>query len=107
MLDGAGGLPVGLSTRVDTVWTTETIRLTAHDSIVAYTDGATECLGPDGTMIGHDGLLAKLANLERPISSDDLVTELQDHITAGSTELTDDALILAIAPDLLNRIESR
>ncbi len=103
LLDGPGGLPVGLPSGIDAVWTTETIRLTGHDSIVAYTDGATECLGPDGTMIGHEGLLAHLADLERPISSADLVTKLRHHITSGSTDLSDDVLVLAFAPDPPNR----
>lgn len=97
LLDGPSGPPVGIFIK-DTAWTSETTRLGPTDKIVAYTDGAIECLGPDGTMIGHEGLLALLDQIDHPTSSNDALQLIRHHIRAATIGLGDDVLALAFGP---------
>ena len=50
---GRGGMPVGLID--DAFYTDETLDLVPGDRLVVYSDGITECEGPEG-MLGEDGL---------------------------------------------------
>ena len=51
---GQGGLPVGLLPQAR--WTSFEVRLRPGDRLLLYSDGVTECTGPDNAMLGEAGL---------------------------------------------------
>ena len=50
---GSGGLPIGLIEDAD--FTQERLQLAPGDRLLFYSDGFTECTGPDGQMLEEDG----------------------------------------------------
>ena len=89
---GEGGLPVGL---IDDVrWRRQEAVLRPGDRLLIYSDGVTECTGPDG-MLGEDGLLEVVRLLRGrsgPDFLDGLVQRLRAH--AGGRDFEDDVSMM-------------
>lgn len=98
LLESAGGPPVGLSHALTAQWHTETIRLGAHERILAYTDGATECLTLDGTELGEAGLLAAVESAGGHATSDEILDAVRERLPPADPRRTDDTLLVAFGP---------
>ncbi|QBY02822.1 response regulator [Rhodophyticola sp. CCM32] len=86
---GQGGMPVGLL--ADAAYETIEVQLTPGDRLLMYSDGVTECPGPDGTMLEEKGLLQMLSRGEGMSGAEfleKLVSELKGH--ANGPDLPDD-----------------
>ncbi|WP_299563053.1 SpoIIE family protein phosphatase [uncultured Sulfitobacter sp.] len=86
---GSGGFPVGLlaTARFDQFEVT----LNSGDRILILSDGVTECPGPDGQMLGEDGLSAlmgDLADIRGPAFLEALVWRLAEF--NGAQDFPDD-----------------
>lgn len=86
---GDGGMPVGLIP--DAQFETFETVLQPGDRLVLYSDGITECAGPDGDMLEEDGLGAWLEELRTQTGPDtltEILTRLADF--AGHADFDDD-----------------
>ncbi len=86
---GPGGVPVGLlpQARFDQFELT----LNSGDRILILSDGVTECPGPDGQMLGEEGLadlMGELAQISGPAFLEALVWRLTEF--NGATDFPDD-----------------
>lgn len=86
---GPGGFPVGLLSGVS--FASFELHLERGDRILILSDGVTECPGPDGDMLGEDGLSAlmhDLASTRGPAFLEALVWRLTEF--NGSEDFPDD-----------------
>ena len=91
---GEGGLPVGL---VDGVrWRRQEVALRPGDRLLVYSDGVTECTGPQG-MLGEDGLLG-IVRLLRGLSGPDFVDGLVERLRlhADGRDFDDDVSVMLL-----------
>ncbi len=86
---GGGGLPIGLLPEAD--FDSFTFQMAPGDRLLIYSDGLTECPGPDDEMLGEEGL-ATLLRTRREVGGeallDSLVEGLGDYADQG--EFPDD-----------------
>lgn len=86
---GAGGLPVGLIQGAE--FTAFPVDLAPGDRFLAYSDGITECTGPQGDELGEDGLARLVSRHQAQKGSDfleSLVWTLDDF--CGGLDYPDD-----------------
>jgi sigma-B regulation protein RsbU (phosphoserine phosphatase) len=86
---GAGGLPVGLLPGAS--WSSFDLTLEAGDRLLAFSDGISECPGPDGRDFGEEGFeqfLKRQASLRGPELLEALSWELDRY--SGLQDLPDD-----------------
>lgn len=98
VLAGADGPPIGLLDPATTHWTAADCHLGPGDVVVSFTDGVTECADFDGVHLGDEGLLALLAGTETAHTSAGLVDVVRRHLSARTTDLADDTLVLGFGP---------
>lgn len=91
---GHGGLPVGLL--AEATYEEETAQLRPGDRMLIYSDGLTECEGPDG-MLEEDGLLRMIRPLAH-LPGDELLDELHAAlgVFAGGAAFSDDVSALLV-----------
>ncbi len=88
---GSGGLPVGLID--DAMFHDHTLQLAPGDRLLLYTDGFTEAVLPDGSMLDTVGLLDVVRTVASGLSGPDFLDALYDTLRdrlAGATEFDDD-----------------
>ena len=93
-LDGAAGLPLGISPME--TYREQTVRLVVGDQLVFYTDGITEAEGPAGDLFGTARLDAVLENCS--VTASDLLKSVLDAVeafTAGRPATDDRTLLVA------------
>jgi len=94
--DEHNSLPLGISP--DETFVVRTIERHGHaGTLLFYTDGLTECPGPDGSFLGLDRIRRALAEVERPSTESALRTALsvvRSHLGDGHSP--DDVTLLAI-----------
>ncbi|MCB1357093.1 MAG: SpoIIE family protein phosphatase [Maritimibacter sp.] len=86
---GSGGLPIGLIDNAD--YGQQRLQLAPGDRLLFYSDGFTECTGPDGAMLDEDGfavLIRDSAELKGTAFFEALVWDLDGF--KGSGEFADD-----------------
>jgi sigma-B regulation protein RsbU (phosphoserine phosphatase) len=86
---GTGGFPVGLLTGIQ--FERFELTLGRGDRILILSDGVTECPGPDGTMLGEDGLevlMRGLSDTSGPAFLEALIWQLTEF--SGSGDFPDD-----------------
>jgi len=91
---GGAGMPVGLlpGIRVQTV----RVELEKGETLVMYTDGATEARTAAGTLLGEDALMRMVA--EAPADPADLVASVTAALRREAPEQRDDVALLVVAP---------
>ena len=91
---GGAGMPVGLlpGIRVQTV----RVELEKGETLVMYTDGATEARTAAGTLLGEDALMRMVA--EAPADPADLVASVTGALRREAPEQRDDIALLVVAP---------
>src|SRR5262249_28275647 len=90
---GPANLPLGVLPKVN--YDMDSIRMRPGDRICLYTDGITDCAGPDGEPFGDTRLLDSLhrmAGLCRAGSKRAIIADLQRH--RGECPLDDDVTLL-------------
>jgi phosphoserine phosphatase RsbU/P len=98
--DGLENFPLGVITGEQ--YSEQSIRLNVGDMILAFSDGATEVMSPDGEQLSPDGFLqlagGTLMNLARPVLLPDFSNALLAgiHQYRGHTELDDDITLLTL-----------
>lgn len=84
-----GGLPIGLI--ANATYDVQRIQLNPGDRLLIYSDGMTECEGPDGRLL-EEGGLARLLEKQRDLDGydflDTIVANLEEF--AGTSEFNDD-----------------
>jgi sigma-B regulation protein RsbU (phosphoserine phosphatase) len=88
---GSGGLPVGLID--DAMFHDHTLQLAPGDRLLLYTDGFTEAVLPDGSMLDTVGLLDVVRTVDSGLTGPDFLDALYDVLRdrlAGATEFDDD-----------------
>ena len=90
---GGEGMPVGLmpDIKVETVG----IELAAGDTLVMYTDGATEARTTAGTLLGEDRLMRIVA--DAPADPHDLVGAVTASLRREAPEQRDDLALLVVS----------
>ncbi len=79
-VDGPGGLPVGLIPGAS--YSQFDVQLYPGDRLLLLSDGVSECPGPDGTLLGEEGLeelMRDLGGLKGPAVLESLVWSLSDY----------------------------
>lgn len=71
---GSGGLPIGLIK--DAPFEDHTVQLEPGDRLLLYTDGFTEAVLPNGSMLDNDGLLDLVERVPESLSGPDFLDEL-------------------------------
>lgn len=88
---GSGGLPIGL---IDTAsFVDHSIQLTPGDRLLLYTDGFTEAVLPDGSMLDSPGLLDLVQSIPKACCGPDFLDALYDGLRvrlADGAEFADD-----------------
>ena len=90
-----GTMPLGVFD--DVPYTTGSLELAAGESLVCYSDGVTEAIGPDGGFFGDDRLIRTLSGktgaavMETAIQ---VVADVDQYI--GTTPMADDITVLAL-----------
>ena len=77
---GSGGLPVGLIE--DAVFEDHALQLATGDRLLLYTDGFTEAVLPDGSMLDNEGLLGVINSLPKGLLGPDFLDALYDALRA-------------------------
>lgn len=77
---GLGGLPIGLID--DARFEEHKIALSPGDRLLLYTDGFTEAVLPDGTMLDNDGLLALVISIPPDLRGPEFLDALYDALKA-------------------------
>lgn len=88
---GTGGLPIGLIE--DAMFEDHEIALEPGDRLLLYTDGFTEAVLPDGSMLDADGFLDLVQSLQPGLNGPDFLDALYDALRArlgDSAEFDDD-----------------
>jgi PAS domain S-box-containing protein len=95
---GGEGMPVGLLPGIEVE--TISVELDAGDTLVLYTDGATEARTPAGTLVGEAGLQRMVA--DAAANPRDLVASVTAALRREAPEQRDDLalLVLSCEPDL-------
>lgn len=92
-LDGAGGVPIGVTAPMP--YRSDTLTLPAGSRIVLVSDGVIEQVGPANQQFGAEGLLRTIAQRSTPQAEvADVVTALRVH--AGGMEFADDVTIVSV-----------
>ena len=104
VLDTSATLPKGSSARAanlplgvvpETVYSAYTTQLAAGDMVLCYTDAFSEARGPDGEILGVDGLLSVVSSLPMPDETGFLSSLTQSLRTLDASNLaTDDTSLL-------------
>ncbi|MGJ8546115.1 MAG: PP2C family protein-serine/threonine phosphatase [Sulfitobacter sp.] len=97
---GEGGFPVGLVEGIS--YSRYEVQLNPGDRLLILSDGVTECPGPDGTMLGEEGLetfINDLRNINGPALLEGLVDRLVTF--AAGEDFPDDisAVLYEYCPD--------
>ena len=97
ILDGAGGVPLGVVGDVE--YQDESITLEAGQTIVLYTDGITEALSPAGRMFGVEGIEKSL--IECTGAPDCVISHVTGALKAheGNVRPNDDQTIVVLKVD--------
>jgi serine phosphatase RsbU (regulator of sigma subunit) len=92
---GGEGMPVGLlpGIQVETI----KVELGAGETIVMYTDGATEARTAAGKLLGEEALLRMVA--DAPADPADLVASLTASLRREAPEQRDDLALLVVSPE--------
>ncbi len=94
LLPAPDGPPLGVAD--DVAYGGHTHHLPYGHTLIAYTDGATECRDPTDAMLGIDGLAALVGDLPVHDSPEALVASLSASILGYADELTDDIALLVV-----------
>lgn len=88
-LVGDGGPPIGLMPGMD--YEGFSFTMSEGDRLMIQSDGMTECMSADGTMLDEDGL-AQLARPLRSLPAKDFLKRLESSLTAynGGADMDDD-----------------
>lgn len=73
-----------------------TCRLAPGESLLLYTDGLSEARGPDGLMLGHDGLAAFLETLPTGAGATGTITALRELLARMGDKAHDDTALLVM-----------
>lgn len=94
--DRLTNIPLGIQapTRYDQF----TVKLETGDWVVIYTDSLTEARGPDGKLLGEQGLLDIVRQLD-VVNADELARELLNAIERNGQVSSDDVTILILRPN--------
>jgi len=84
---GNGGLPIGLID--DATYDDHFLTLEPGDRVLLYSDGFTEAMMPDGTMLEEEGLLALVRNVPTYHTGPDFLDALYEGLRA-KTQFADD-----------------
>ncbi|WP_072778010.1 PP2C family protein-serine/threonine phosphatase [Marivita hallyeonensis] len=88
---GDGGLPVGLI--AGATYEEHDLKLNAGDRVLLYSDGFTEAILPDGSMLNEEGLMTLALSVADDATGPDFLDALYDALktkTAFAGELEDD-----------------
>ena len=88
-------MPVGLlpGVQVETI----KVELDAGETLVMYTDGATEARTPAGTLLGEAALMRMV--VDAPADPLDLVESLTASLRREAPEQRDDLALLVVSPE--------
>ena len=84
---GDGGLPIGLID--DAPYSEHKLRLSTGDRMLLYSDGFTEALLPDGTMLEQEGLLKIVRQVPHSATGSDFLDALYDELNAVTDPTVD------------------
>jgi serine phosphatase RsbU (regulator of sigma subunit) len=93
-LPAPDGPPLGLTD--DATYGGNTHHLPFGHTLIAFTDGATECRNTNGELLGSEALARIIAGLPTAAAPGDLVDALSSSILDYAGDLTDDIALLAI-----------
>ena len=88
---GEGGLPIGLIE--DAAFNDHVVQLAPGDRILLYTDGFTEAVLPDGSLLEEDGLLSLVASVPNECFGPDFLDALYNTLKrdiVASADVDDD-----------------
>lgn len=94
VLPAPDGPPLGVTD--DVAYGGHTHRLPYGHTLIAFTDGATECRNADDDLLGNEALTAIVSTLPAHGSPRELIDTLSAAILDYASELTDDIALLAI-----------
>ena len=89
------GLPIGLI--AEATYDETEVQLSKGDRLILYSDGLTECPGPDGDLLEEEGLL-EMVLAHRHLHGEAFVAALTDALGAfaGRTDFPDDLSAMVI-----------